>query len=84
MREGEYVDSLIDEYETILAERLRKNTIDKYDESEILNELSVSADWSMSAAREILRLAEEYGAFMLRNALAIAVVLGKEDGSAGF
>jgi len=84
MREGEYVDSLIDEYETILAERLRKNTIDKYDESEILNELSVSADWSMSAARKILRLAEEYGAFMLRNALAIAVVLGKEDGSAGF
>ena len=84
MREGEYVDSLIDEYETILAERLRKNTIDKYDESEIFNELSVSADWSMSSAREILRLAEEYGAFMLRNALAIAVVLGKEDGSAGF
>jgi hypothetical protein len=84
MREGEYVDSLINEYETILAERLRKNTIDKYDESEILNELSVSADWSMSAAREILRLAEEYGAFMLRSALAIAVVLGKEDGSAGF
>jgi hypothetical protein len=30
------------------------------------------------------RLAEDYGAFMLRNALAIAVVLGKEDGSAGF
>jgi len=51
---------------------------------EILKELSVSADWNIFAAREILRLAEDYGAFMLRNALAIAVVLGKEDGSAGF
>lgn len=84
MREGEYVDSLIDGYETLLVERLRKNTNGEYDESEILKELSVSADWNMSAAREILKLAEEYGAFMLRNALAVAVVLGKEDGSAGF
>ena len=32
----------------------------------------------------ILRLADNYGAFMLRSALAIAVVLGKEDGSEGF
>jgi hypothetical protein len=31
-----------------------------------------------------LKLADIYGAFMLRNALAIAVVLAKEDGSAGF
>jgi hypothetical protein len=31
-----------------------------------------------------LKLADKYGAFMLRNALAIAVVLGKEDGSKGF
>ena len=84
MRDGEYVDSLIDEYETLLVERLQKNNYGEYDESEILEELSVSADWNMSAAREILRLAEEYGAFMLRNALAIAIVLGKEDGSAGF
>jgi hypothetical protein len=84
MREGEYVDSLIDEYETLLGQRALKNINSEYDESEILKELSVSADWSMSAAHEILRLAQVYGAFMLRNALAIAVVLGKEDGSAGF
>ena len=84
MKEGEYVDSLIDEYETLLAQRSLKNANGEYDESAILKELSVSADWSISAAREILRLAENYGAFMLRNALAIAVVLAKEDGSAGF
>jgi hypothetical protein len=31
-----------------------------------------------------VRLADDYGAFMLRNALAIAIVLGKEDGTQGF
>ena len=61
-----------------------KDTEGGYDESGILKELSVSADWSTSGARELLKLADEYGAFMLRNALAIAVVLGKEDGSEGF
>jgi hypothetical protein len=84
MREGDYVDSLIDEYKILLAQILQKNTNGKSDESEILRELLVSADWSTPAARELVRLAEHYGAFMLRNALAIAVVLAKEDGSAGF
>jgi hypothetical protein len=84
MSEGEYVDSLIVDYETLLAQKLLKNSRGEYNESEILKELVVSADWSSSAAREILRLVENYGAFMLRNALAIAVVLAKEDGSEGF
>ena len=84
MSEGEYVDSLIDDYETLLTQTLLKNSRGEYNESEILKELVVSADWSLSAAREILRLVENYGAFMLRNALAIAVVLAKEDGSEGF
>ena len=75
---------MIGEYQAILAHRALKNTNSEYDESEILKELVVSADWNISAAREILRLVEDYGAFMLRNALAIAVVLGKEDGAAGF
>ena len=84
MREGEYVDSLISEYETVLGKRELKDAQDAYDESGIVKELSVSADWSITGARELLRLADIYGAFMLRNALAIAVVLGKEDGSEGF
>ena len=84
MSEGEYVDSLIVDYETLLTQKLLKNSRGEYNESEILKELVVSADWSLSAAREIVRLVENYGAFMLRNALAIAVVLAKEDGSEGF
>lgn len=84
MREGEYVESLISEYATVLGKRELKDAQGGYDESGIVKELSVSADWSVSGASELLRLADNYGAFMLRNALAIAVVLGKEDGSEGF
>jgi hypothetical protein len=72
------------DYETCLTQKLLKNSRGEYKESEILKELVVSADWSLSAATEILRLVQNYGAFMLRNALAIAVVLAKEDGSEGF
>jgi hypothetical protein len=84
MREAEYVDLLINEYGAVLGEKSLKDSVDENDESRILEKLSVSADWSASGARELLKLADKYGAFMLRNALAIAVVLGKEDGSEGF
>ena len=84
MSEGEYVESLISEYQTLLGEKLLKNSQGQYDDSGMLKELSVSADWTVTGARELLKLASNYGAFMLRNALAIAVVLGKEDGSERF
>ena len=84
MTEGEYVDSLIREYETVLGNGKLKDAEGGYDESGIVKELSVSADWSVSGASELLSLADKYGVFMLRNALAIALVLGKEDGSEGF
>ena len=84
MSEGEYVESLIREYQTLLGEKLLKNSQGQYNDSGMLKELSVSADWTVAGARELLKLANNYGAFMLRNALAIAVVLGKEDGSERF
>ena len=84
MTEGQYVESLIGEYEIVLGKRELKDAQGGYNESRILEELSVSAEWSVTAAHELLTLADNYGAFMLRNALAIAVVLGKEDGSEGF
>ena len=80
MTEGEHVDSLVDEYGMLIAEQSNGT----YDESRIIKELADSADWTLSGAHELLRSVHVYGAFMLRNALAIAVVLDKEDGSAGF
>ena len=84
MGEGAYVESLIDEYESLLAQVPLNDNRREYDKSEILKNLAGSSDWSFAAARELVMLAEYYGAFMLRNALAIAVVLGKEDGLKGF
>ena len=84
MSEGDYVDSLVGEYASLLRGRMTNDPQTQHDEAGIVEGLVVSADWSTSAARELMSLADRYGAFMLRNALAVAVVLGKEDGTEGF
>jgi len=84
MSEGEYVDSLVNEYASLFHGKMINESDTQHDEADTVKELVVSADWSVPAAQELIRLAEHYGAFMLRNALAVAVVLGKEDGSLGF
>jgi hypothetical protein len=61
MSEGEYVESLISEYQTLLGEKLLKNSQGQYDDSGMLKELSVSADWTVTGARELLKLASNYG-----------------------
>jgi len=78
------MDSLIDEHENFIARVPLEDNRGGYDESEILKNLVGSSDWHLAAARALLMLAETYGAFMLRNALARAVGLAKEDGTNGF
>lgn len=46
--------------------------------------LSKEHEWTDEGARAVVSLANDYGTFMLRNALALAVVLDKEDGDFGF
>lgn len=46
--------------------------------------LVADGDWSREAATHLIRLAKLYGSFMLRNALAISLVLGIEDGELAF
>ncbi len=41
-------------------------------------------DWSEAGAAVVVALAADYGAFMLRNALALALALDVEDGRLGF
>ena len=84
MKEGKYVDSLVSEYATLLRQRLSKDAKITHDEAGIIRELTTSGDWTIAGAHELLQLAQNQGAFMLRNALAIAVVLGIEDGALGF
>lgn len=84
MREGEYVDLLIDEYRSLLDNGSSLHALARFDGRKSVEAMLRSADWTSSGASELLALAENYGAFMLRNALALAVVLGKEDGSTAF
>jgi hypothetical protein len=84
MTDGEYLDSLVNEYANLLRESLSKQTQIPHDDAGIISELTTSADWTVPGARELLRLAHNQGAFMLRNALALAIVLGQEDGALGF
>jgi hypothetical protein len=84
MSESEFVESLVNEYTNLFQGQLIKDSDAQLDQATVVKQLADSADWSLPAAHELVRLAEDYGAFMLRNALAVAVVLGKEDGSLGF
>ena len=83
MKEAQHLDSLISEYKSLLYESQPKNVQDSYNEAAVIDQLVKSADWSDRGANEILMLADQYGAFILRNALALAVALGKEDGALG-
>ncbi|MGD0077838.1 MAG: hypothetical protein ABSB91_04320 [Sedimentisphaerales bacterium] len=49
-------------------------------ETKLHNEM----EWTQEGATQVATLAREYGAFVLRNALALAVSLGVEDGELGY
>jgi len=78
MSTPENVAGLVDEYRT-LFDGLTRNGRDS-----LLNVLTHEAEWTPEAASHLLLLARGYGSFMLRNALAISLALGIEDGELGF
>jgi hypothetical protein len=74
----ENVSSLADGYRALFGAAI-------FDSRQSFEELLVrNGDWSPQAATHLLRLAQGYGSFMLRNALAISLTLGIEDGDLGF
>jgi hypothetical protein len=79
MKESKYVESLISEY-SVLIKKLPRNRTSQKAKSTIIKTLVKSANWTENGADELLMLVNDYGAFMLRNALALAIVLGQEDG----
>lgn len=56
----------------------------KVDREDLVRVLCKNHDWTDCGARALVSLVNDYGAFMLRNALALAVVLEKEDGDFEF
>jgi hypothetical protein len=79
MKTGEQLEVTMQEYESVLGEKASCETGDvpwELVETRLINEHG----WTREGAEQIARLAREYGAFMLRNALALAGALKIEDG----
>ena len=79
------VKRLAEEYRVLLtqaADRSSEHT--ELDFDAIRRSLVLDAEWTPAAATNLLTLANDYGSFMLRNALALSLALGIEDGALGF
>ncbi len=75
------VTDLVREYEVLVAEA---RTMDgAVDTSRLEGLLESDADWTSRGAEQLLSLAQQYGSFFLRNALALALALKVEDGDLG-
>jgi hypothetical protein len=78
------VNLTIQEYAAVFQKPQRKHT-----EEQPINWARVEAklhnemEWTEEGAKHLTILVREYGGFILRNALALADVLGIEDGSLG-
>jgi len=55
-----------------------------HDHENLAQVLAQDHDWSDEGARAIIDLANNYGSFMLENALALSIALEKEDGDLGY
>jgi len=83
MTQIELLGSAVHEYRGILASS-ELNGAEIEDLNRLVRHLSRGHDWTEEGATVIVTLAKEHGAFMLRNALALALALGQEDGDLGF
>ncbi len=77
--------ALEEEYATLISE-CRDDGADAVEVDWELLETSLvqNAEWTPRGAHTLIQLARVYGAFMLRNAFALATALEIEDGDAGF
>lgn len=68
------IAGLVAEYEGLSSQRT----------ADIETALVTEHDWTQEAASELVQLATHKGSFLLRNALALAIAMGVEDGDQGF
>ena len=82
--ETDRLQCTIDEYQALLGGAVHKphKELRPGEWRELEQVLSHDAEWTPRGAEAVLLLARKYGSFILRNALAIAVALGIEDGEA--
>ena len=78
------VSVLVDEYSAILHTVIARDGTDAVvNWHAIVERLELEADWTCEGAITLARLVKDYGSFVLRNALALALAVGVEDGELG-
>ena len=75
------VKQLLDEYQTLVSESRRPDG--DIDWEQLQGALSATAEWTAIGAQHLVDLVTDYGAFVLRNAFALARAAGIEDGDLG-
>jgi len=76
------VNLTIQEYASVFPTTKRKYTEEqRIDWTRVEAKLQNEMEWTQEGAEHVAALARDYGAFVLRNALALATVFGVEDGA---
>ena len=80
------INGLVEEYKTLLQECDPNNRLaeDGLARDRLAGALAESADWTCQGAEALVHVVEDYGSFMLRNALALAIAMKIEDGQLGY
>lgn len=78
-------EGTVEEYEAVVDRHVQTNVQpSSLDWDMIVDKLESELGWTHEGAFAVAGLLRSYGAFMLRNALALAKVLGVEDGELGY
>ena len=75
------IPALYDEYESYVAHATNKNQ--EIDLNKLINVLHSEGDWTITGAEALVGLAQQYGSFILKHALALAIAADIEDGKLG-
>jgi len=82
---GILLEGTVKEYEAVVDKHFQTDIQpDSLDLDTIVDKLESELGWTREGAYAVAELARNYGAFMLRNALALAKTLGIEDGELGY
>jgi hypothetical protein len=81
-KQTDTVNLTIQEYADIFSTTKKKHA-EVIDWKRIERKLQNEMDWTQEGASHIAALARDYGSFVLRNATALAISLGIEDGDLG-
>ena len=75
MHEDGDATGFVNEYRALFGDS------DSHSVSSVQDALVKRGDWTPEGAAHLMMLARSYGSFMLRNAFALSVALGIEDGN---